>query len=151
MSFWAKRDKKWREKLSWLFITTQYTRSQEAYTSLTLTTNKIIYYKFHFWTNLINRQLQLCYLAKKLSKYCNIHIRAKPEILKLKKNFMASFSGWASTVLRLQDQYKETVYFLPLSPQKFVALTWLTSKEWKAESILEPPSGFEHKTAAPAP
>ena len=91
MSFWAKRDKKWREKLSWLFITTQYTRSQEAYTSLTLTTNKIIYYKFHFWTNLINRQLQLCYLAKKLSKYCNIHIRAKPEILKLKKKLYGLF------------------------------------------------------------
>ena len=91
MSVWAKRDKKWREKLSWLFITTQYTRSQEAYTCLTLTTNKIIYYKFHFWTNLINRQLQLCYLAKKLSKYCNIHIRAKPEILKLKKKLYGLF------------------------------------------------------------
>ena len=28
--------------------------------------------------------------------------------------------------------------------QKYLALIWYTSQGWKAESILEPPSGFEH-------
>ena len=35
------------------------------------------------------------------------------------------------------------VYFIPLSPQEFPVLIWSTSKRWKAESTLEPPSGFE--------
>ena len=39
---------------------------------------------------------------------------------------------------------EESVYFLPLSPQKFLVFTLSTSEEWKAESTLEPPSGFEH-------
>ena len=36
------------------------------------------------------------------------------------------------------------MYFLPLSPQKFLVLILSTSEGWKAESTLEPPSGFEH-------
>ena len=42
---------------------------------------------------------------------------------------------------------KEAVYFLPLSSQKFLVLTLLTSDEWKAESTLEPLSGFENETS----
>ena len=43
-----------------------------------------------------------------------------------------------------QSHFKEAVYFLPLrSPQKFLVLTLLTLEGWKAESTLEPPSGFE--------
>ena len=56
---------------------------------------------------------------------------------------MAFFHGWASTASRLQNHYEETVYFLPLSPQKFLVLVWSTSEEWKAKSTLEPPSDFE--------
>ena len=42
--------------------------------------------------------------------------------------------------------FKETVYFLPLSSQKFLVLILSTLEGWKAVSTLEPPSGFEHKT-----
>ena len=38
---------------------------------------------------------------------------------------------------------EEAVYFLPLSPQKFLVLNLLTSEGWKAESTLKPTSGFE--------
>ena len=38
------------------------------------------------------------------------------------------------------------IYFLPLSSQKFMILILPTSEEWKAESTLKPPSGFEHRT-----
>ena len=42
------------------------------------------------------------------------------------------------------SHFEEAVYFLPLSSQKFLVLILSTSEEWKAESTLEPPSGFEH-------
>ena len=54
--------------------------------------------------------------------------------------------GCSSTVSRLQSYYKKTIYLLPLSPQKFLVLTWWTSEGWKAESTLEPPTGFEPRT-----
>ena len=38
------------------------------------------------------------------------------------KNFMALFHGWGSTVSRLEHHYKETVYFLSLSPEEFLVL-----------------------------
>ena len=44
------------------------------------------------------------------------------------------------------SHFEETVYFLPLSYKKLVVLIWSTSQGWKAESTLEPPSGFEHGT-----
>ena len=44
------------------------------------------------------------------------------------------------------DHYEEAVYFLPLSSQKFLVLILSTSQGWKAESTLEPPSGFEPGT-----
>ena len=42
--------------------------------------------------------------------------------------------------------FEEAVYFLPLSSQKFLVLILSTPEGWKAESILKPPSGFEHGT-----
>ena len=44
------------------------------------------------------------------------------------------------------SHFKQAVYFLPLSSQKFQVLILLTSERWKAESTLEPLSGFEHGT-----
>ena len=44
------------------------------------------------------------------------------------------------------SHFEEAVYFLPLSSQKFLVFILLTSEGWKAESTLEPPSGFEHGT-----
>ena len=42
--------------------------------------------------------------------------------------FMAPFYGWGSTSSRQQSRYEETVYFLPLSSQKFLVLISLTSE-----------------------
>ena len=44
------------------------------------------------------------------------------------------------------SHFEEAAYFLPLSSQKFLVLILSTSEGWKAESTLEPPSGFEHGT-----
>ena len=44
------------------------------------------------------------------------------------------------------SHFEEAVYFLPLSSQKFLVLILSTLDGWKAESTLEPPSGFEHGT-----
>ena len=44
------------------------------------------------------------------------------------------------------SHFEEPVYFLPLSSQKFLVLILSTSEGWKAESTLEPPSGFDHGT-----
>ena len=65
---------------------------------------------------------------------------------KRKKNFTIPFYGWSSTASSLQSHYEEAVYFLQLSSQKFLVLILSTSEGWKAESTLEPPSGFEHGT-----
>ena len=46
---------------------------------------------------------------------------------------MNPFYGCGSTVSRLQSHYKEIVYFLPVSSQKFLVLIWSTSEEWKGE------------------
>ena len=43
------------------------------------------------------------------------------------------------------SHFDEAVYFLPFSSQKFLVLILSTSEGWKAESTLEPPSGFETK------
>ena len=39
---------------------------------------------------------------------------------------------------------EEAVYFLPFSSQIFLVLILSTLEGWKAESTLEPPSGFDH-------
>ena len=59
---------------------------------------------------------------------------------------LTPFYGWGSTVSRLESHVDEAVYFLPLLSQNFLVLILSTSEGWKAESTLEPPSGFEHGT-----
>ena len=44
------------------------------------------------------------------------------------------------------SHFEEVLYFLPFSSQKSLVLILSTSEGWKAESTLEPPSGFEHGT-----
>ena len=56
---------------------------------------------------------------------------------------MAPFYEWGLTASRLYSHFEEAVYFLPLGSQKFLVLILSSSKRWKAESTLEPPSGFE--------
>ena len=56
--------------------------------------------------------------------------------LTLKKNFTGPFYGWGSTASRPEL----------LTSQKFLVLIISISEGWKAESRLEPPSGFEHGT-----
>ena len=56
---------------------------------------------------------------------------------------MPPLYGWIFIAWRLQSYFEETVYFLPLRPQKFVVVIWLTLKKWKTESTLESPSSFE--------
>ena len=58
---------------------------------------------------------------------------------------MDPFYGWDSTASRLQSHFREAIYFLPLSSQKFLAVILSTSEGWKAESTLEPTSGFEQE------
>ena len=45
-----------------------------------------------------------------------------------------------------QGHFEEAAYFLPISSQIFLVLILPASEGWKAESALEPPSGFEHRT-----
>ena len=59
---------------------------------------------------------------------------------------MAPFFMDGVQLLQGYSQFKEEVYFLPFSSQKFLVLILSTSEGWKAESTLEPPSGFEHGT-----
>ena len=54
--------------------------------------------------------------------------------------------GWGSIASKLQSHYEEAAYFLPISSQIFLVLIRLILEGWKAESILEPTSGFEHGT-----
>ena len=59
---------------------------------------------------------------------------------------MGPFPGWGSTISKLQCHYEETFYFLPLSPQEYIVLSWTTSEGWKAEMTSEPPSDLETGT-----
>ena len=45
-----------------------------------------------------------------------------------------------------KSHFEEAVYFLPISSQIFLVLILSTSEGWKAESTLEPLTGFEHRT-----
>ena len=47
---------------------------------------------------------------------------------------------------QLQNHYEKKVYFLPLIALEILVHIWSTKEGWKAESTLEPPSGFEHGT-----
>ena len=61
-----------------------------------------------FWLYLLSSNFlpELIY-SNNLERFGNYNFRVS-----LKKNFMAPFYGWVSTVSKLQSQYKETVYFL---------------------------------------
>ena len=41
----------------------------------------------------------------------------------------------------------DSLFFLPISSQKFLVLIWSTLEGWKAESTLEPPSGIKVDSA----
>ena len=58
---------------------------------------------------------------------------------------MVPFYGW-DQLPQGYSHFEEAIYFLPLIPQKFLVLILSTLEGWKAESTLEPPSGFEHGT-----
>ena len=53
---------------------------------------------------------------------------------------MAPFYGRSSTVSRLEPLRRGSL----LITMKLLVLILSTSEGWKAESTLEPPSGFEH-------
>ena len=42
------------------------------------------------------------------------------------------------------SHFEEAVYFLPFISQKFLVLILSTLEGWKADSTLEPSSGFDH-------
>ena len=94
----------------------------------------------------VKKMKELIYISlkKKLQWSCsNKYIQVfKTNI----KNFMIPFYRWGSPVSRLQSHYKETVYFLPLSPREFLILIWSTSEGWNAEFNLIPPSSSEPGT-----
>ena len=56
---------------------------------------------------ILNRILTITVISKSLRK---------------KKKNCDPFYGWDSTAARLDSRYEGTVYFLPLIPQKFLAL-----------------------------
>ena len=58
---------------------------------------------------------------------------------------MAPFYGWGSTASRLEPLRGGSLHLSP-SSQKSLVLILSTSEGRKAESTLEPPSGFEHGT-----
>ena len=58
---------------------------------------------------------------------------------------MAPFYGRDWTTSSLQNHYEEAVYFLPQLPE-IPGTHFIDLEEWKAESTLGPPSGFEHET-----
>ena len=49
-------------------------------------------------------------------------------------------------LLKDWSHIEEAVFFIKLSPQKFLVLILLTSEGWKTESTSEPLSGFDHET-----
>ena len=59
------------------------------------------------------------------------------------KKLYDPFYGWGVTASRQLSHYKEVVYFLPLSSQKFLIFILLTSIGWKADSSLKLHSCFK--------
>ena len=76
---------------------------------------------------------------------CKLLVFFQNLIDKKNQNFMAPFYGWGSTASRLQPLRGGSLLFTTEFPDILV-LTLSTSEGWKAESTLEPPSGFEHVT-----
>ena len=59
---------------------------------------------------------------------------------------MAPFYGWGSAASRIQNLYKEAVYFLPLSSQKFLVNSF--DQCHKDERLSQP---RDHPVVNPAP
>ena len=62
-----------------------------------------------------------------------------------KKNFMAPFYGWSWTASMLEPLRGGSLLFTSKFPETPGAILW-KSEGWKADSTLEPPSGFERGT-----
>ena len=62
-----------------------------------------------------------------------------------KKNFMAHFYGWGSTASRLEPLQGGSLLFTTKFPD-IPGTHFIDLEGWKAESTLEPPSGFEPGT-----
>ena len=58
---------------------------------------------------------------------------------------MAPFYGWGSTISRLEPLRGGSLLFTTKFP-KIPGTHISTSEGWTAESTLEPPNGFEHRT-----
>ena len=113
--------------------------------------------------NSISFLLNFIFLVNKMHRFFDfktsfkIKMREKPHTAffflrkktKNKKNkqthFMVPFHGWCSTASRLEPLRRGSLLFTTKFP-KFLVLILLTLGEWKAESTLEPPHGFEHET-----
>ena len=65
---------------------------------------------------------------------------------KIKKNTLRPLFMDGVQLPRCYSHFEEAVYFLLLSSQKSLVLILWTSEVWKAESTLEPRSGFQHGT-----
>ena len=63
------------------------------------------------------------------------------------KKLYGLFYGWGSIASRLQSHDEAPIHFLPLSSSKFLVIIWSILEGWKAETILEPPSGSEHEAS----
>ena len=76
----------------------------------------------------------------------NVKLPSPSKKIKLKKKTLHPLFTDGVQLPQGKSHFKEAVYFLPLNSQKFLVLILSTSEGWKAESTLEPPSGFEHGT-----
>ena len=68
-----------------------------------------------------------------------------PQTWKKKKNFVAPFYRWGSTVSKLEPLWGGNLLFT-IKFLKISGIHLSTSEGWEAESTLEPPSGFDYKT-----
>ena len=66
--------------------------------------------------------------------------------VKKKKKLYGPFLWMGFNCFKATATSRRQFTFLPFSSQNFLVLILSTSEEWKAESTLEPPSGFEHRT-----
>ena len=63
-----------------------------------------------------------------VKKICIVEINRRKSFCSDKKNFVAPYYEWGSTVLRLQSHFEEAVYVIPLTFQKFLVLILLASE-----------------------
>ena len=124
-----------------------------------------------FWIGLYSKS-ELWFLSLGISTYKVSKTKSSVDTVSSSNHFTRALWSWVKqntpyldafhAVLRISRKYllfldgvqlpqgyshfEEAVYFLPVSSQKFLVLILPTSEGWKAESILESPSGFEQGT-----